>query len=101
MRNGRGGDRQYGRGFFRVDTVRAFGTDEWRVTTGRAFQVEVGWIGLASLDVRVYDAVTGRFLGSDRYGNRGQVRGFAPSGRIVVRIHNRSGYWARYELSVR
>jgi hypothetical protein len=91
-----------GRGFFRVDRVQAFDTDVWRVQVGRSFQVVVDGDGDTDLDLYVYDAVTGRFLGSDDDDtDYCVVDGYSDSGQIVIRIKNRGNVWNRYSLSVR
>lgn len=89
------------RGFYRVDRVQAFDTDVWRVQVGRVFHVVADGDGATDLDLYVYDAVTGRLLGSDDDDtDYCIVRGYSDSGQIVIRIRNRGSVWNRYSLSV-
>jgi len=90
-----------GYGFLRLSRVQAFSTAVWQVQTGEYFRVVVDGDGDTDLDVFVYDAVTGRFLGADDdYTDYCIVSGRTDSGWIIVRVVNLGSVYNEYTIRV-
>lgn len=86
-----------------VDVVERFGADAWTfyVPAYQEVLVVVDGDGDTDLDCHVYDAVTGRFLGSDTgYTDYCSVRARSTSGRIRVEVDNLGSVWNRYEIRI-